>query len=134
MSSSPLFPSVTIYYYHNHHSHHHQYHGRKISLLALPTHSILTKNNPTACRMKFSSLTLLAAMVGLAFAQTFDDIPDCGKHCAQEALDNTGCDVSNIKCFCTTADPLALLACATNSCGEKDVQRCIEIATAICKP
>ncbi|KAL5115071.1 hypothetical protein ACEQ8H_007046 [Pleosporales sp. CAS-2024a] len=85
--------------------------------------------------MRFSTSAIVACIVAFAAAQDVSQLPSCASPCFASAIAASGCQLSDIKCQCTTgaaALAASLNQCTSTKCSPDDLQKLGMVSAGIC--
>ncbi|KAJ5084360.1 Extracellular membrane protein CFEM domain [Penicillium alfredii] len=82
--------------------------------------------------MKLTQISIvLAALLSMTAAQGLNDLPDCSKDCATNAIP-AKCGI-DVKCICTTKSFLNdISCCVADKCSKADQEKTLKAAKSIC--
>jgi len=76
---------------------------------------------------------VLAMLAPLALGQSLADIPQCAQACVASSLSSTGCNIIDVKCFCSASSFISHISCCIkSSCSDSDQAKTIKFASDIC--
>ncbi|KAG9237425.1 hypothetical protein BJ875DRAFT_481349 [Amylocarpus encephaloides] len=85
--------------------------------------------------MKFLALTTVVALAMAipAFAQTVADLPQCAQGPILDAFSSSGCQLTDVKCFCEAKTSIAsLVAKLPTVCNPSELQITTDFANKLC--